>query len=219
MAMDRRVSTEQIGAAAFVGSSPRLLTDGRRVSVRPIEPTDVVGLRAMHGRLSVTSVVRRFFTALPELGMLQATRFCEVDGRARVALVAVSAAGELVAVARYDRLPGTDDAEVAIVVQDDHQHRGLGTALLRSLTQHARERGVRRFTADVLADNGRMFAAFRDADLVGSCDYDHGVAHVVLLLPAPTWLAAPGGPEEPGPQGNAPSARDAKRVSAQRGEF
>jgi RimJ/RimL family protein N-acetyltransferase len=139
-------------------------------------------------------VARRFFAVQPELGEQQAAHFCAVDGTDRAALVAVDVGGDLLGVARYDRAPGAEDAEVAVVVQDDHQHLGLGTALLRLLTAHAREQGVQRFTADVLADNGRMFAAFRDAGLLGTPEYDHGVAHVVLPLPRAQTLPAHLGP-------------------------
>jgi RimJ/RimL family protein N-acetyltransferase len=163
--------------------APLLLADRHRVTVRRIEVADASGLRAMHRRLSPTSVLRRFFAPLPELSDERAAHFCDVDGIERVALVAVNATGDLVGVARYDRLPCTADAEVAIVVQDDHQHLGLGTALLRLLVEYAHAHGVLRFTADVLSDNARMFAAFRDAGLVGAPTYDHGVAHVLLPLP------------------------------------
>jgi RimJ/RimL family protein N-acetyltransferase len=158
------------------------LDDGRRLAVRPIAPVDAERLRAMHRRLSPSSVVRRFFTVLPELGEQQAAHFCAVDGVDRAALVAVDDGGDLMGVARYDRLPGSADAEMAVVVQDDHQHLGLGTALVRLLVAHACDRGIQRFTADVLSDNGRMFATFRDAGLTAVTDYDHGVAHVVLPL-------------------------------------
>ena len=101
----------------------------------------------------------------------------------RAALVAQTDAGDLVAVVRYDRLAGTSDAEVAVVVQDDYQHHTLGTTLLRLLTQHASERGITRFIADVLTENGPMFRAFRDVHLVGTTEYERGVAHLILPVP------------------------------------
>lgn len=159
------------------------LDDGRVLQVRAIRPDDTADLIAMHRRLSATTVARRFFVPLPELPPAQAMRFTHVDGSDRAALVAQSALGELVAVARYDRLPGTTDAEVAIVVQDDYQHHRLGTALLRLLTADARGHGLTRFVADVLMENTGMFKAFRAAHLVGTTAFDHGVAHLVLPLP------------------------------------
>ncbi len=160
-----------------------VLHDRTRVLVRPITPADREPLRGMHRRLSPVSVSRRFFVALPELSNEQAERFTDVDGVDRVAFGAVNDAGELIAVVRYDRLADTADAEVAIVVQDAYQHHRLDTALLRLLTEQARTCGIERFLADVLLENGRMFAAFRDVGLVGTTKYEYGVGRVVLPLP------------------------------------
>ena len=160
-----------------------VLADGTSVLVRPITPADLEPLREMHRRLSPVSVSRRFFLALPELSHEQAERVTHVDGVDRAAYVAVNDAGDLIAVVRYDRVAETVEAEVAVVVQDAYQHHRLGTALLRLLTAHARACGIERFLADVLLENGRMFAAFRDAGLVGTTKYEYGVGRVVLPLP------------------------------------
>jgi GNAT superfamily N-acetyltransferase len=160
-----------------------VLDDGRRLSIRPIRADDTDRLRAMHRRHSPATIRRRFFAMLPELAPVQADRFTHVDGTDRAALVAVDATGELVGVARYDRFAGTKDAEVAIVVQDDFQHHGLGTTLLNELTGYARDHGIERFIADVLMENSPMFATFADAGLVGTSQYESGVAHLVLTIP------------------------------------
>jgi RimJ/RimL family protein N-acetyltransferase len=175
---------EAMNRTAMTDDAIRAVTlrDGRRLAVRAISPADVDALRAMHRRLSPTSVSRRFFAAMPELGEQQAAYFCAADGADRAALVAVDDDGNLLAVARYDRLPDSVDAEVAVVVQDDYQHQHVGTALLRLLTEQARAGGIRRFVADVQADNGRMFATFREAGLRGETSFDHGIAHLVLPL-------------------------------------
>ncbi len=79
-----------------------------------------------------------------------------VDYRRRLALVVEHAPGDLIAVARYEGTDREDTAEIAFVVQDGWQNRGLGTILLGDLLQAAEVRGIRRFRADVLADNARM---------------------------------------------------------------
>ena len=160
-----------------------LLDDGRRVTIRPIREDDTDRLMAMHRRHSPTTIRRRFFAMLPELDPAQADRFTHVDGTNRAALVAVDDAGELVGVARYDRYEGTADAEMAIVVQDDYQHHGLGTTLVNQLTRYARDHGIERFIADVLMENSPMFATFADAGLIGTSQYQSGVAHLVLSIP------------------------------------
>ena len=160
-----------------------LLDDGRRLTIRPIQADDTDRLMAMHRRHSPDTIRRRFFAMLPELHPTQAHRFTHVDGTDRAALVAVDAAGDLVGVARYDRFEGTTDAEMAVVVQDDYQHHGLGTTLVNELTRYARDHGIARFTADVLMENSPMFATFADAGLVGTSQYASGVAHLVLTIP------------------------------------
>jgi GNAT superfamily N-acetyltransferase len=133
---------------------PVVLDDGRTLTIRPIRADDTEQLRAMHRRHSPATIRRRFFAMLPELDPKQA-----------------------------DRFTGTADAEVAIVVQDDFQHHGLGTTLLNELTRYARDHGIARFIADVLMENSPMFATFADAGLVGTSQYESGVAHLVLTIP------------------------------------
>ncbi len=85
-----------------------------------------------------------------------------MDHDDRVAVVAVLR-DDIVGVCRYDRFPGTADAEVAVVVEDAHQGRGLGVLLLEHVEAAARERGIERFVADVLPSNRRMLEVFRSA--------------------------------------------------------
>ena len=89
-------------------------------------------------------------------------RFTQVDHHDRVAFVALL--GEkIIAVGRYERAPGTDEAEVAFVVADEHQGRGIGSVLLEHLAAAGRERGIKRFNAVVLAENSAMVRVFREA--------------------------------------------------------
>ena len=166
-----------------MAASEITLDDGTPLTLRLIDGDDTERLMAMHRRLSAGTVRRRFFAMLPELDPKQAHRFTHVDGQDRAAVVAVNGAGDLVGVARYDRFPDTDDAEVAVVVQDSYQHHGLGTALLTELTSYARVHGIQRFVADVLMENSPMFATFSDVGLVGTSEYASGVAHLVMTLP------------------------------------
>ncbi len=137
-----------------------VLADGGTVHLRPITPDDADRLRAFHGRLSSDTVYNRFFTLVRTLPARDVERFTTVDHDDRAAVVALLR-DEIVGVVRYERLPGTDDAEVAVVVEDAHQGRGLGPLLLEHLIAAARERGVRRFMADVLPGNRRMLEVFR----------------------------------------------------------
>jgi GNAT superfamily N-acetyltransferase len=133
--------------------------DGTAYSVRPIRPDDAERLVAFHRHLSTRSVYMRFFTYHPELSAKEVERFTCVDYQDRLALVAVSG-DQFMAVGRYDRSPGTDEAEVAFVVADEFQHHGIGTLLLDELARAALERGIRRFTASTLSENRKMLDVF-----------------------------------------------------------
>jgi acyl-CoA synthetase (NDP forming)/ribosomal protein S18 acetylase RimI-like enzyme len=138
-----------------------LLRNGRPIHLRPIRPADGEALRVFHSALSDRTVYFRFFSAKPELTDRDVTYFTEVDHVTRVALVALDR-GAIVGVGRFDAL-GDGQAEVAFVIRDDIQGLGLGSVLLEHLTAAARERGVRRFVAEVLPENHRMIATFREA--------------------------------------------------------
>ncbi|MDE3085783.1 MAG: GNAT family N-acetyltransferase [Acidobacteriota bacterium] len=156
-----------------------LLRDGSTAHLRDIRPGDAEDLVAFHRALSPQTVILRFFGPHPELSAAEVERFTSVDGVDRVALVA-ERGGEFVAVARYDRQPGSDEAEVAFVVADRLQGHGLGTILLEHLASAARAQGIRRFVADTLADNHRMISVFRDAGFARQFRRSAEVVRVVL---------------------------------------
>lgn len=155
--------------------------DGGTVHVRPITPADADALVAFHEQLSPRTIHFRFFSPRPKLSPREVERFTTVDHDDRVALVA-ELGDVVVAVARYDRLPGTSSAEVAFVVSDHHQGRGLGTLLLEHLAAAARERGITRFFADTLPDNRRMIGVFRDAGWVTSAKLEDGVVRIEFAI-------------------------------------
>jgi acyl-CoA synthetase (NDP forming)/RimJ/RimL family protein N-acetyltransferase len=136
--------------------------DGGTVHLRPIRPSDAEALVAFHAGLSQRTRYLRYFSAYPRIPERDLHRFTHVDHHDRVALVA-ELGGEIIAVGRYERHAGTDQAEVAFVVADRHQGRGIGSVLLEHLAAAAREIGVRRFEAVVLAENVGMIRVFLDA--------------------------------------------------------
>ena len=139
-----------------------VLSDGGTARLRPIQSGDADRLRSFHSRLSKETVYNRFFAYRPVLSDPDIARFTQVDHHDRVALVA-TLRDDIIGVVRYDRLPGTSDGEVAFVVEDAHQGRGLGPALLEHLAAAGRERGVTRFVADTLPTNRAMLGVFRTA--------------------------------------------------------
>jgi GNAT superfamily N-acetyltransferase len=131
-------------------------------SVRPIAATDAAALLRFHARLSHRSVHLRLFYPHRELQPCEVTHLTCVDGINRAAYV-VEDDGEIIAVGRYDRLEDPCSAEVAFVVADEFQDRGLGTMLLERLTQTARRVGIGEFKASVLVENSAMLAVFHGA--------------------------------------------------------
>ena len=167
-----------------------VLTDGGTLHVRPIDPGDAERLVEFHRRLSQDTIYYRFFSPRPVLPPRDVERFTRVDYEDRMALVGVLGE-QIVAVARYDRVPGTDEAEVAFVVEDTHQGRGIGTVLLEHLAGAARQRGIHSFVAETLPDNRRMIGVFRDAGWEVHSGFADGVVQVSFSIePTPESLAA-----------------------------
>lgn len=153
-----------------------VLSDGGTIHVRPIRPDDADRLRALHDRLSPEAVYYRFFTPMPRLSDTMVERLVNVDYHDRMAIVA-QLGDALIAVARYD-LIDTDRAEVAFVVDDAHQGRGLGTLLLEHLIVIARANGIGRFEAQTLSDNQAMLRVFRGAGFEVKRRFDGGVVEI-----------------------------------------
>ncbi|MGH3757966.1 GNAT family N-acetyltransferase [Actinophytocola sp.] len=158
-----------------------VLSDGGTVHVRPIVPTDADALVAFHGRLSQRTRYLRYFGAYPRIPPRDLERFTMVDHHDRVAFIA-KLGDDIVAVARYEHSLGTDSAEVAFVVEDAHQHRGLGPILLEHLAAAARESDIRTFVAEVLAENSAMLGVFRAAGYQVARAMEEGVVHLEFAI-------------------------------------
>lgn len=171
-----------------------LLKDGSTAHVRPIRSEDKDLLVEFYSRVSDQSKYYRFFSPMPTLSARDVARFTEVDHVERVAFV-VLLRGQMIAVGRYDVVkPG--EAEVAFLVQDDHQGRGIAQLLLEHLAQAARERGIERFVAEVLPDNQAMIQTFRDAGYRVVSQYDDGVLTLEFSIdPTDTLVGAMRGRE------------------------
>jgi len=156
-----------------------VLRDGATLHVRPIRPGDAAALQEFHVGQSERSIYFRFFAPLERLPDRDLAHFTHVDHDDRVALVAVSGdeVERIIAVGRYDRtVPG--EAEVAFNVGDEHHGRGIGSVLLEHLVAAARERGIRRFTAEVLPYNSAMIGVFREAGFAVSQVLEDGILTV-----------------------------------------
>jgi acetyltransferase len=133
--------------------------DGATIRVRPIRPEDEPEMVRFHEKLSAETVHLRYLQHLKldrRVAHDRLTRICFIDYDREMALVAESTEGqseEIVAVARFSKSHGRDDAEVAVLVRDDFQKRGVGAALLQRLVEVARAEKVARLVAFMVAEN------------------------------------------------------------------
>lgn len=139
--------------------------------IRPLEPSDRGGIRALFERLSPESRHRRFLAPKPALSEKELTYLTVLDHRWYEALAAVDGRdGSIVGVARYARVPGRlGMADVAVAVADERQRQGIGTALARSLIARAHMNGFRVLTATTMWDNRPARALLRRLGFSARC--------------------------------------------------
>ncbi|MFE0773723.1 GNAT family N-acetyltransferase [Streptomyces sp. NPDC058861] len=166
-----------------------VLRDGGTARIGPITTDDADRLVSFYEQVSDESKYYRFFAPYPRLSAKDVHRFTHHDFVDRVGLAA-TVGGEFIATVRYDRiddrgLPASapaDEAEVAFLVQDAHQGRGVASALLEHIAAVARERGIRRFAAEVLPANTKMIKVFTDAGYTQKRSFEDGSVRLHLDL-------------------------------------
>jgi GNAT superfamily N-acetyltransferase len=161
-----------------------MLRDGSEIEIRAFAPSDQPDLQAAVARTSAKSLYRRFFTVKRSFSEREREFFLNVDFKDHVALMAwTEEAGRKVIAggARYVAVePGK--AEVAFMVIDDYQGRGIGSALLAHLAMIARASGLQELVAEVLAENASMLKIFERSGLPMTTKHEYEVVHVTLAL-------------------------------------
>jgi acyl-CoA hydrolase len=159
------------------------LRDGTEIFFRPIKPTDEPALSEMLYSLSEKSVRTRYMTHTMAFPHKDIQRLTNIDYKQDVAIVGVVprvSGEEIVAIAQYFLDPRTQSAEVAFLVQDEWQRKGMGTFLLDYVTQIARQRGVKKFWAKVLPNNEPMLTIFHNSGYKINTEFDgdaYGIAY------------------------------------------
>jgi acetyl coenzyme A synthetase (ADP forming)-like protein len=162
-----------------------ILHDGTSILIRPIRKDDTEQWLAFLSRLSPHSKYLRFFQLPKQMEMEDAIRFCTVDYANAFALVAEvikEQHKEIVAIGRFYRLPNKPSAEVAFVIEDAYQGKGLGTTLIERLASIARDNGITTFEADVLVENEDMMSVFKDYGFHVTSELDVDVYHVTFPI-------------------------------------
>jgi acyl-CoA hydrolase/GNAT superfamily N-acetyltransferase len=166
----------------------RLLDDGTQVTFRPIHPADEPLLVDLIYALSQETMYYRFMSRSKRVPRSEIQDFVFIDHRSELAIVCTvpEAHGEdIIAVGRYYLDEKTNMAEVAFVVRDDWQNRGLGTQLLRYLTHVAMRNGIRGFTAEVLRENRPMQRVFHKTDYTVTSEPHDDVISFVIEFQTP----------------------------------
>ncbi|MFF1452786.1 GNAT family N-acetyltransferase [Streptomyces sp. NPDC058274] len=166
-----------------------VLRDGGTARVRPITVDDADRLVSFYEQVSDESKYYRFFAPYPRLSAKDVHRFTHHDFVDRVGLAA-TIGGEFIGTVRFDRISAdgrpasapADEAEVAFLVQDAHQGRGVASTLLEHIGAVARERGIRRFAAEVLPANNKMIKVFTDAGYTQKRSFEDGVVRLEFDL-------------------------------------
>jgi GNAT superfamily N-acetyltransferase len=156
-----------------------------RIGLAQLEPSDREPLLRLFYRLSPETLYRRFMSPVARPEQVPVDRLLDVDHRDREAIVAV-ADGEIVGVARYFRQPGSDTAEMAVVVADAWQRQGLATRMLGALAERASAVGIQWFTMTMLADNRPILGLVRRVDPSARLDLSHGVYETTV--PVSAWM-------------------------------
>ncbi|KAA9393456.1 GNAT family N-acetyltransferase [Kocuria coralli] len=151
-----------------------VLRDGATAHLRPVTPDDQDALLEMFHGQSQNTIYLRFFSHKTTLTKRELERYTTVDHHDRVAFV-IMLGSSMIGIGRYDRTHDPHDAEVAFLISDAHQGRGIGSILLEHLSAAALENGIDHFSAEVLPENRAMLRVFVEAGYDVTRRFDDGV--------------------------------------------
>ncbi len=154
-----------------------VLRTGQRLRVRPIRPDDRSRIEGLFYRLSEWTRYLRFGYTKKQITDAELGYYTEMDPPRKYAYVATMGEGEqerIVAVGRWFLMAGGKTAEVAFVVEDNIQVRGIGTALLEQLAASAAHYKINRFVARVIPENSRMIEVFEESGFKFQKVFDEG---------------------------------------------
>jgi len=163
------------------------------VRIRPVSLGDQDELREMLSRLSRETIHKRFYLPMPHVPDWMLAYLADVDHYDKEALIAL-VGDEIVGHSMYARQEARE-AEMAIVVEDRWQSRGIGRLLLGRLAEEAGQRGIESFTGTVLGENRDALRFFSSVLLKAKFEIKDGMynLHSPLTDPDPTPSLVPSG--------------------------
>lgn len=166
-------------------SSRVILKDGSAILFRPIKLDDAQAWLDFYHRISKRSIYLRLHHTPPEMTIDDAVRFCTADYQNQFAFVAeaiIEKQKQIVAVGRYNRMPDTKTAEIAFIIQDEYQEKGIGTKLIEWLATVARQNDIDTFEAYVLPENTTMLSTFQGYGFHMKEELENGIYHITFPL-------------------------------------
>jgi len=188
--LDARRSSQKMNGALEARSykASAVLLDGSTVYIRAIRPDDHDRLLAHFRGLSAQSVLLRFHGAKRSLGEAELIHFTNLDFVTHVGLVATFGEAPeqpIIGVGRYIRCglrADAERAEVGFAILDEHQGKGIGSALLHHLAIIGKAHGIKEFQADVLADNYQMIEVLEHSGFKLKRATTLGVSRLLLTI-------------------------------------
>jgi len=145
------------------------MKDGGEIRLRPIRPDDEAMMVRFHETLSDESIHSRYFHLIrldQRVSHERLKRICTIDYDREMVIVAEhtdpAGAPEIIGVGRLVRLDEKNEAEIALIVSDAHQHHGVGTELVLMLLDIARSQKIGRLVANILQENRSMQYVLRN---------------------------------------------------------
>lgn len=164
-------------------SARETFKNGLEVRFRAIKPTDEDQMRQLFYRFSDQSVYFRYFTPVKTMPHAKMQEYVNVDCNRILSIVGLigEPSGErIIAEARFGKYPDRPYADIAFFVDEKFQGHGIATYLYKLLVQEGRKRGLKGFTADVLASNKTMMKVFEKGGLPFQAKMGHGVFELTI---------------------------------------
>jgi len=155
--------------------------DRGKIRFRAIKPSDEEEMRRLFYRFSDESVYYRYFAPIKVMPHAAMQEYVNVDFSSVLSIVGLTGEPDqehIIAEARFVKERHRPYADVAFVVDENYQGVGIATYLYQMLIRLARERGIQRFTADVLASNKGMLKVFEKGGIVVNSKLEYGIYHL-----------------------------------------
>jgi GNAT superfamily N-acetyltransferase len=153
---------------------------GAEVSFRAIKPSDEEEMRRLFYRFSDEAVYYRYFSPIKTMPHSRMQTYVNVDYRRALSVVGIANDGHIVAEGRYAQEHNSLYADLAFVVDEQYQGLGIATYLYRVLIRLAKQRGIKGFSADILAENKRMMKVIEKGGLPVKARLEAGVYQLTI---------------------------------------